>query len=179
MGVGQDRRHGFHALEERGLSKREIQLGGVQDVEHDDLVPPVAKVLQAGDDPRHVIEHVGENGHDAALLEPLRKLVEYQAEVGLFPGWGHVEQMEQLLELRGLAGRLQVAAHRIVEDDQADRVLLLKDHIGQRRHDELRVLQLRDVVTRGVSHRLAGIEQQIRQEVGLFLVLLEIELVGL
>ena len=34
-------------------------------------------------------------------------------------------------------------------------------------------------VARGVGHRLAGVEQQVRQEVGLLLVLLEVELVGL
>ena len=40
-------------------------------------------------------------------------------------------------------------------------------------------LQLRDVLARGVGHRLAGVEQQVEQEVGLLLVLLEVELVGL
>ena len=89
-----------------------------------------------------VVEQVGEDRHDAPLLEPLGQVVEDDAQVRLLARGRHVEQVEQLLQVRRLPGRLQVAADRVVEDDQADRVLLLEDHVGQRRRDELGVLQL-------------------------------------
>ena len=57
--------------------------------------------------------------------------------------------------------------------------MLLENQIRQRRRDELRVLQLGDVAPRGIGHRLAGIQEQIREQVGLLLVLLQVKLVGL
>ncbi len=63
-----------------------------------------------------VVEQVGKDRHDSALLEPLGQVVEDEPQVRLLPRGGHVEQVEHLLELRRLAGRLQVAAHRVVED---------------------------------------------------------------
>ena len=80
--------------------------------------------------------------HHAPLLEPLGQVVEDDAQVRLLARGGDVQHVEQLLQVRRLARRLQVAADRVVEDRQADRVLLLEDHVGQRRGDELRVLQL-------------------------------------
>ncbi len=66
-----------------------------------------------------------------------------------------------------------------IENNQADRVLLLEDHVSKRRRDELRVLQFGHVVARGIRYRLAGIHQQIREQVCLLLVLLQVPLVGL
>ena len=90
-----------------------------------------------------------------------------------------VHEVEDLLQMRRLAGRLEVASHRFVERRQADGVLLLERHVCQRRRDELGVLELRHVLARGVGHRLARIQQQVQEKVRLLLVLLEVELVGL
>ena len=59
--LGQDLGQSLQSLEERRLAERELELGRVEDVEDDDLVAAVAEVLQPGDDPRHVVEQVGED----------------------------------------------------------------------------------------------------------------------
>ena len=59
--LGQDLGQPFQSLEERRVAEREIELGRVEDVEDDHLVAAVAEVLQAGEDPRHVVEQVGED----------------------------------------------------------------------------------------------------------------------
>jgi hypothetical protein len=53
------------------------------------------------------------------------------------------------------------------------------DGLTKRRTASSGVLELRDVGARGVGHRLARVQEQVGEEVGLLLVLLEIELVGL
>ena len=45
-------------------------------MEDDDLVAAVAEVPQPGEDPRRVVEEVGEDRDDPAFLEPLGQVVE-------------------------------------------------------------------------------------------------------
>ncbi len=98
--IGQDVGHAFHALEERRVAERKIELGRVEDVKDDDLVPAVAEMLEPGDDPRGIVEQVGEDHHDPSLLEPLRQVVEDQPQVRLLAGGRHVQEVQDLLELR-------------------------------------------------------------------------------
>ena len=87
--------------------------------------------------------------------------------------------MKEFFQVRGLAGGSQVALDLVVEGGQAGGVLLLEDHVGEGGGDPLGVLELGDVAFGGVGHGLAGIEQDVGEEVGFLLVLLEVVLVGL
>ena len=138
------------------------------------------KCFRPGEDPRPTSSKRSERTTTTPrFLNRSARSWKIVAEVGLLAGRGDVHHVEQLLQVRRLARRLEVAADLVVEGRQADRVLLLEDHVGERRGDELGVLELRDVRARGVRHRLAGVEQQVGEEVRLLLVLLEVELVGL
>ena len=142
--LGQDVGQPLQSLEQRRVAEREVELGRVEDVEDDDLVAAVAEVLEPGEDPGRTSSKRSEKIADhPALLEPLGQVVEDHAQVRLLPRGGDVEQVDQLLQVRRLAGRLEVAPDRVVEERQADRILLLEDHVGERRDDELRVLELR------------------------------------
>src|SRR5271157_4275509 len=177
--LGEDLGQTLQAPKQRGFPERELDLRRVEHVEDDDLVPAVAEVLEPGHDPGRIIEEVGEDGHHPPLLEPFRQVVQYRTHVRFLACGSHVEHVEELLEVRWLAGRTQVAADGVVEETQADRVLLLNDHVGQCRDDELSVLELGDVLARGVRHRFAGVQKQVEEQVRLLLVLLEVKLVGL
>ena len=66
----------LQAAEEHHLLEGKIDLGRVEHVHQDHLVPAVAEVLQAGHHRVHVVEQVAEDDHDAALFEPLGQVVE-------------------------------------------------------------------------------------------------------
>ncbi len=51
VGLGQDVGEALHALEQGGVAERELELGGVEDVEDDHLVAAVSEMFQARDDP--------------------------------------------------------------------------------------------------------------------------------
>ena len=57
----------------------------------------------------HLHRSGGEHGDHAALLEPLRQVVQDRAHVRLLARGGHVQDMDQLLQVRRLARRLEVA----------------------------------------------------------------------
>ena len=50
----------------RHVLERKIDLGRVEHVEHDHVVPAVAKVLQAGQHRVDVVEQIAEHDDDAA-----------------------------------------------------------------------------------------------------------------
>src|SRR5271166_383385 len=177
--LGEDLGQTLQAPKQRGFPERELNLRRVEHVEDDDLVPAVAEVLEPGHDPGRIIKEVGEDGHHPPLLEPFRQVVQYRTHVRFLACRSHVEHVEELLEVRWLTGRTQVAADGVVEETQADRVLLLDDHVGQRRNDELSVLELGYVLARGVRHRFAGVQKQVQEQVRVLLVLLEVKLVRL
>jgi hypothetical protein len=67
-----------------------------------------------------------------------------------------------------------------IKCNQADTVLLVKNQIGQRRGEAFRIFQLRKRGTIALKlHALASVEQEITNQIGLLLVLLQVVLVGL
>src|SRR5581483_9534886 len=67
-----------------------------------------------------------------------------------------------------------------VEGDQSHTVLLLQNQVRQGRSDALGVVELgQGSRLTLIAHAFAGIKHEVADQVGLFLVLLEIELVGL
>ena len=88
VGLGKDIGQPFQSLEQGRLAKRKIELRRVKDVEDDHLVPPMPEVLQAGDDPGNIVEHVREDRHDAPFLETLGQVVENDPHVRLLTELG-------------------------------------------------------------------------------------------
>ena len=87
--------------------------------------------------------------------------------------------VQQFLQVRGIAAGADQRADLAVEGDQAHAVLLLEHQVGQRRGRALGVFELRH--RRGVApvaHALAGVQQQVADQVRLFLELLQVVLVG-
>jgi hypothetical protein len=105
--------------------------------------------------------------------------VEDRPQGGLSPGGRLIHHVDQLLHVRGVAAGANQCADFAVEGDQPDAVLLIEHQIGQRRGRALRILEFRH---RGrlaaIRHALAGVEQQVRNQVRLFLELLQVILVG-
>ena len=179
MRLGEDLGQTLQAPKQRGFPEGEFDFRRVEHVEDDNLVPAMTEVLQPGHDPRWIIKEVREDGHNPSLLEPFRQVMQYRTQVRFLACRSRVEYVKEFLEVRRLTGRTQVAADRVIEETQADRVLLLDDHIGQRRDDELGVPELGHILPRGVRHRFAGVQKQVEEQIRLLLVLLEVQFVGL
>ena len=68
-------------------------------------------------------------------------------------------------------------ANLVIEEGQADRVLLAKKQVGQGGGHHHAVIKLADPAG-GVVHGLRGVQQDVGVEVGLLLVLLDVETIG-
>ena len=61
----------FQAAKQRRLLKRELDLGGVEDVKDDHFMPPVTKVLDARQKWLYVVKQVAENDNDGPSADAL------------------------------------------------------------------------------------------------------------
>ena len=87
--------------------------------------------------------------------------------------------VQQFLQVRRIAAGADQRADFAVERDQAHAVLLMQHQVGQRRGRALGVFQLRHRRRVAlVAHALAGVQQQVADQVRLFLELLQVVLVG-
>ena len=134
-------------------------------------------MLQAGEDVGYVVEQVAEDEDDAAAAGAAGELVEGAAEVGGAAGRRVGECPARLAELVHLPGRAQERPHPAGHRRQPDAVRLPQHEVAHRRRRRARQVVLREP-PRAVLHRLAGVNDEPRDEVGLLLVLLEVEPLG-
>ena len=71
--------------EQRRLLERERQLGAVEDVPDDDLVPLVPQVLEAGQNVRNVVKQVAQDNDQRSAGDALGQVVEDRRQAGLRP----------------------------------------------------------------------------------------------
>src|SRR5689334_5693322 len=84
-----------------------------------------------------------------------------------------------MFPMRGLTAGSNLIANGVGEGGEADTILLADDEIREGRGETLGVFELRERRVRpAIAHAFADVENQLANEVGLFLELLEIELVG-
>ncbi len=149
-------------------------------MKNDHFVPAVAEMLEPGQHRVHVVEQVAEDHHHAALFEPFGQIVKDRAGVRLALRHALLHDVQQLLQVRRIAAGADQRPDLLVERDHAHAVLLLKHQVGQRAGDALGIFELghRRLGT-AVTHALAGVDEQVTDEVRLLFVLLQVELIGL
>ena len=160
--------------------KRKIEFGRIEDVKQNHFVPPMAKMFQPGQQRADVVEQVGEDDDHASFLQPLGQVVKDRAGLRFSLGHALLHDVQELLEVRRIAAGPHQCPNLAVEGDQSDAVLLLEDEKGEGRGGALGVFEFRQRgAVAAIAHAFAGVQQQVADEVGFFLVLLEIVLVGL
>src|SRR5262249_5162262 len=148
------------------------QLIGVEHVENRYLVPLKAEVLQATQQAAHVVEAIGNQEDQAAAANLLGQLVDERTDRGLLLRFRACQRLEDYLNMAGLAARRQLRTPRRVEYSERSTVTLVDDLVSQTCGQQLGIFQLVGCPV-AVKHRPAGIEQDVADEVGFLLVLLD------
>src|SRR5207302_8369447 len=119
----------LQAAKQGCLLEGEIELRPIQDVEDDDFVTLVPQVLQARQQLRDVIKQVAENDHQRAPSNALGQVVKDGGQACFFAGRSDIHDLDELLEVRGLARRPEKLADLVIKCYQADTVLLVQDQV--------------------------------------------------
>ena len=164
-------------------AESELLLG--HHVQDDDLVLAVREVVERLYESVCVLgEKVGNHDHEPARGNPLRDVVDDGRGVGLAARLGLVEELEDAPSLRRRRLRGKVLAYLRVEGDEPYRVLLAREHVGDAGREIPRIVELGEFLpvelcrrVAAVGHRPRAVEENRRAEVGLFLVLADVETV--
>ena len=135
------------------------------------------ELLQGLGQRRNRQEQVADQHDDAATADLPRQLREHIGYVGLVVRLRLLHLVQHQLEVVGMRAGGKVLFHLSGEGDESHRVLLLLQHVSQAGRAGGPVIVL--VPIAAVFHGLAGVENDGALEVGLFLVFLDIEAVGL
>ena len=156
----------------------ELELVAVHDVEHHHLVFAQPELLQRLAQGVEVGEEVGEDHHQPAGADLRHELEEHVADVCLVVGLGLAEKVYHLLEVVRPGARREHVPDRGVEGDHPHGVPLVLQEVGERGAGGGGVVELPPALA-GVAHGLRAVDDQRRLEVGLLLVLFDVEPVGL
>lgn len=134
-GLGKELAGFFEAFEHRYLLEGEIDLGGIEDLHHDQFMAAIAQEAEGFFNLVKIIEEIGEDQHEAAVGEFLGKLLKDFAGMGFARARLLRKLLGDLFPLQRRIAGAEVAAEIIVENAEADGVLLLDGQIRQRRGD--------------------------------------------
>lgn len=119
-------------MEQRGLSKRKFNLGGIEHVEYDHVVPLVLEVFQAGENLGRLVEQIAEDGHHAATCKSLGRFVQDRAYLRCLVRGPANEQTTNIFQVRGLTGGPEELPNLRIERGQPDAIGLLHDKVAKR-----------------------------------------------
>ena len=153
--------------------KRKRHFVRVEHLKDDHLVPDEAQVLDATDEFVLVVEKIAHEHHDPAASRLAREIVERLGNGGGLRGIERAEHGADRVDFREAVRARDVLARLVVEDRHCGGVALEEDEIREARGHHFCIVELAHR-TGAVAHGLAAIEQQVRHEVRLLLVLLDV-----
>ena len=166
-------------VEEAGFAAEvQVPLARVQHVEHDDFVAAVAEVPQPFQHLVRVVHEVGQHHDQAAPGEPLGQIVEGRRHAGVGDRLNPADLPEQNLQVTLDRARRHKGGDLVPEKHQADGVPLLEHQVGQSRSQAGGVAKLAEWTAGLEVHRAADVQQEVGLQIGLLLVLLDVEAVG-
>ena len=165
--------------------KAESELFLRHHVQDDDLVLAVREVVERLYETVGVrCKEVGDDDYEPARRDPLRDVVDDRRRVCLAARLGLVEKLEDAPCLRGRRLRGKVLAYLRVESDEADCVLLAREHVGDAGREISRIVELGELLPvelgrriAAIGHRPRAVEENRRAEIRLLLVLADVETV--
>ena len=141
----------------------------------------VVGVAQAPHSPQHrvrLVQQVRDDDDDAAPAELLRRAVHDVAERGVSTGGGLGQRLHERAQVARARGGRQDAPHLLLEQAEPHGIPLAHDQVGQRGRHRARVFDLAQR-PRAVLHGLGDVDEDPGAQVGLLLVLLDVEAVRL
>ena len=120
------------SLEDRRAVEGQLELVAVEHLQDQHLVAQEPQPVQAVVDGVQVGEQVGDDHQEAPAADAVGERPEQAAELGLAGRGARLEQLRHHRDLRLGRARGQDRAGRLVEEDEADRVLLAGQEHGQR-----------------------------------------------
>src|SRR5690606_2836814 len=167
----------LQAEEAHGAVEREGDLLVVEQLKDDDLAFGQAEAAQALQKLAGVVEQVADDDDDAAGGEAGGVVFEAGAEIAGARGLKVGEARAEVVDLAEAVGALEGVAGAVVEEGGGDGVALLQDEVGEAGGEAARVVHLGDLAGAEV-HRGGAVEEEVGDEVGVLLVLLDVILVG-
>ena len=127
-----------------------------------------------------VEQEIRDEDDQAATAELVDHPAERRLRCGALAWLGVLQRGEQLIPVPATRPRREDPPYFVIEGDQAGGVPLPEQDQRQRRGQQARVGQLGQALARcaGPGHGTAGVQHQHGAEVGLFLVLLDVQPVG-
>ena len=155
-------------MKHRRRRERETHFRRVENPQDDDVVPARRRYPS-----RVWSESAGASRSEIRMINPrLRTVAAISSsgshEIGRAAGGLTLERRHQPAEMAGTVPRRQVFGDSILEQEQADRVALRRQEIGDRGRRGARVVALA-VRPGSIAHRPAGVDHEIATEVGLVL----------
>lgn len=168
-------------LESCPLPKREIQFIRIPNLKDDDFVLGVPEMGQGLEQLVHVTEQVGEDDQQAAAVDLGHQFVKHLAQLGFVFRRRASQLVEDRSKVSGSASWRDVTSHLLVKRYQADAVLLLQHQVRQACGGSHSVVVLADgrSARPAIGHRATAIEQNRAAEIRFFLVLTNVEPIGL
>ena len=164
----------LHPLESGWIVEWEIQFIVVHDVEDQDVMTGAAKSGQSFEGFFFATEEVRCDDHQAAFGVGVVDFAKDFRQVGLIGHGGLFEGSVDRLQVAAACAPGEFGADLLVEDRQANGVLLTKAHVGQAGRDRGSVIKFVEW-TAAVGHAGRRVDQQSAPQVGVFFVLLDVE----
>src|SRR5512137_92197 len=170
----------LHGEEEGWVVEREVELGGVEEVEDGHLVTAAAQVGDEAQHPLVAVEEVGDHHHRGAAAGPLVQEGDRRREPGLPARLERLEGLEDGVHLGGLGPGRERPGDLPGEDGEPGGVLLPDEQVGERAGQRAGVAELGEpLLGPAVAHRAGGVDDEPGPEVGLLLEALHVVLVEL
>ena len=170
----------LQAVEADVAVEGEIQLVGVHEVHDQHFVAGETQMVEAVQDAFRFVQQVADHHDHAAPGDAFRKVVHDLANVRFLERLGVFQFAADAVNLRQRLLGLQVGLQALVENPDAHAVRLVDDQVRERGGGVVGVFQLVErSAGRAVQHGLAGIVQDVGDEVRFHLVLLDVVAVGL
>ena len=141
-------------------------------MEDDDIVALEAKLAQPLEDRLGLVEQVGHQDNQATSLHLAGDVFENLADVGFARRAALFQSAQDLRQIIALGARRHERFDMVGEGDEAGGVLLLENKISERCCERAAVVKFRNAI-RGIIHRRAGVEKEIRAQVGFIFILFD------
>jgi hypothetical protein len=130
VGVDKEQASGFHVLEHGGSFEIEIDFGGIEHLKNDHLMAARGKGGQLRLDFFEGRQEIRENDNEPTFADDFNDPLERRGQIrGLSAGW-LLEGEHQMAQMTGAMARGQIFADFLVKGQQADRVSLEVEKVG-------------------------------------------------
>ena len=170
-----------HSLEMAGPRLIVFEVGGIIDLEEQNLVPGRPELSQGAGDRRNIAHRIGNDDHQPAPPKLWGDLTEHAAQIGFSFGGIRYQGGQDWPQMGWATSHRDLMTRFVVESDQSDTILLAQHQVSERRGKLLGVVVFAETsgAIAAVAHRTAAIDQQSATEIRFLFVLANVKPVTL